>query len=85
MGLIDTVDADPAAAAIAWVDTHLKPKSASSLRLAVRAARDGFLSRVNTRLDEVEALYLNDLMSTRDAVEGLTAFLAKRSAKWENK
>ena len=37
------------------------------------------------RLDEVEALYLNELMSTRDAVEGLEAFLAKRTAKWENR
>lgn len=85
IGLVDVLDADPEAAAIAYVETHLKPKSASSLRLAVRAARAGYCRAVSARLDEVEALYLNDLMSTRDAVEGLNAFLAKRSAKWENR
>ncbi len=84
-GLVDETSDDPAVAAVAWVETHLKPKSASSLRMAVKAARAGFTRRVIARLDEVETLYLNDLMSTRDAVEGLTAFLAKRTAKWENK
>ncbi|MCP5088695.1 MAG: cyclohexa-1,5-dienecarbonyl-CoA hydratase [Rhodobacteraceae bacterium] len=84
-GLVDVVDPDPEAAAIAYVEAHLKPKSASSLRMAVRAARAEFCLRMKARLDEVEALYLNELMSTRDAVEGLEAFLAKRSAKWENR
>ncbi|MCP3970431.1 MAG: cyclohexa-1,5-dienecarbonyl-CoA hydratase [Rhodobacteraceae bacterium] len=85
IGLVDALDADPEAAAIAWVETHLKPKSAASLRMAVRAVRAGFIRRVSARLDEVEALYLDDLMSTHDAVEGLTSFLAKRPAIWENR
>lgn len=84
MGLVDDVADDPAAAALAYFDTHLAGKSASSLRMAVRAARAGFTAKIITRLDEVEALYLNDLMSTRDAKEGLNAFIAKRPAKWEN-
>ncbi len=83
-GLVDVLADDPEAAAMAYIEQHLKPKSASSLRLAVRAARAEFCHRMNARLDQVEALYLNELMSTRDAVEGLTAFLAKRQAKWEN-
>lgn len=84
-GLVDHVTAEPEAAALAYVEQHLKPKSASSLRMAVRAARADFCKRMAVRLDEVEALYLNELMSTRDAVEGLEAFLAKRTAKWENR
>lgn len=83
-GLVDVLAEDPEAAAMAYIEQHLKPKSASSLRLAVKAARAEFCRRMDARLDEVEALYLNELMSTRDAVEGLTAFLAKRQAKWEN-
>lgn len=83
-GLVDELADDPEAAAMAFIEQHLKPKSASSLRLAVKAARAEFCRRMDARLDEVEALYLNELMSTRDAVEGLTAFLAKRQAKWEN-
>lgn len=85
LGLIDHLSDDPTAAAVAWVETHLKPKSASSLRRAVRAARQEYVRRMSARLDEVEALYLNDLMATRDAVEGLEAFLEKRPTKWENR
>ncbi len=84
MGLVDAVADDPSAAAIAWFDKYLAAKSASSLRMAVKAARAGYTARIIARLDQVEALYLNDLMSTRDAVEGLTAFVAKRQPKWEN-
>ena len=85
MGLVDVIDEDPEAAAITYIETHLKPKSASSLRMAVKAARAGYCRRVIARLEEVEDLYLDDLMSTRDAVEGLEAFVAKRPAQWENR
>ncbi|MEW6026758.1 MAG: enoyl-CoA hydratase/isomerase family protein [Planctomycetota bacterium] len=36
-------------------------------------------------LTEVEDIYLNQLMKTGDAHEGLNAFLAKRKAVWKNK
>lgn len=85
IGLIDTVSDNPEAAAIDYFDKYLAPKSASSLRMAVRAARFDFTARVIAKLAEVERLYLEELMSTHDAVEGLTAFLAKRKAEWENK
>ncbi len=84
-GLIDHLTDAPAEAARAYVAKHLAHKSTSSLRLGVRAARAPFLARVLPYIDEVERIYLQELMSTRDAVEGLTAFLAKRPAKWENK
>jgi cyclohexa-1,5-dienecarbonyl-CoA hydratase len=37
------------------------------------------------KLYEVERLYLSELLPTRDASEGLEAFLAKRPARWENR
>jgi len=37
------------------------------------------------RLAEVEALYLEGLMKTHDANEGLAAFLEKRAPKWQNR
>ncbi|HWS15462.1 MAG TPA: cyclohexa-1,5-dienecarbonyl-CoA hydratase, partial [Candidatus Methylomirabilis sp.] len=37
------------------------------------------------KLAEVERLYLEELMGTHDAVEGLTAFIAKRPATWEDR
>lgn len=84
LGLVTRVAEDPAAAAADWAATHLLPKSASSLRQAVRAVRAGYSAAVVSRLAEVERQYLDDLMSTRDALEGLEAFLARREAKWEH-
>lgn len=42
-------------------------------------------SDFDTKLDEVEAFYLNELMKTHDANEGLQAFIEKRAPKWENR
>ncbi|MGO9483786.1 MAG: cyclohexa-1,5-dienecarbonyl-CoA hydratase [Rhodomicrobium sp.] len=81
-GLVTEIAADPEAAALEYFDKHLAPKSASSLRFAVRAVRGALVERATSRLAEVERLYLNELMSTRDAAEGLEAFLAKRPAQW---
>jgi cyclohexa-1,5-dienecarbonyl-CoA hydratase len=36
-------------------------------------------------LDSVTDIYLNELMNTEDAVEGLKAFLEKRKSQWKNK
>ncbi len=85
IGLVLEVAADPEAAALAYFDAHLSGLSASSLRFAVRAARKRLGDEVAADLDRVEALYLEGLMNTRDAVEGLEAFLGKRPAKWEHR
>lgn len=85
IGLAQDMSEDPEAAALAYFEKRLAPMSASSLRLAVKAARMDLVERLNVKLDRVEALYLQDLMNTSDAVEGLNAFIEKRSPKWENK
>jgi cyclohexa-1,5-dienecarbonyl-CoA hydratase len=84
-GLANEVAPDPAAAAVTYFDKHLADKSAASLALAVRAARTPFSELARARLDEVEALYVEKLMETHDAVEGLKAFVEKRRAKWEHR
>jgi len=85
MGLVDQLDEDPAAAAETYFEKQLAGLSASTLRYAVQAVRSDRLDRIKTKLVQVEALYLDELMSTHDAVEGLTAFLEKRPAKWEER
>ncbi|MCW9036102.1 MAG: cyclohexa-1,5-dienecarbonyl-CoA hydratase [Rhodospirillales bacterium] len=84
-GLVDQISDDPEEAALAYFDKHLVSHSASTMRFAVRAAREEFITRVTAKLDRVENLYLSGLMSTHDAVEGLNAFLEKRRANWENR
>ena len=83
--LADDRVADPAASALTYVRTHIVPHSASSLRLAVRAARAGFSERCLADLERAETLYLRELMRTEDAVEGLKAFLEKRAPEWRDR
>jgi cyclohexa-1,5-dienecarbonyl-CoA hydratase len=35
-------------------------------------------------LPELESLYLQDLMKTPDAIEGIVAFLEKRAPDWKH-
>jgi cyclohexa-1,5-dienecarbonyl-CoA hydratase len=85
IGLVDALADDPVAAALAYFEEHLAKRSASSLRFAVRAARYDFVYRIRRKLAEVERLYLGELMATHDAVEGLSAFIAKRPPVWEDR
>ena len=85
IGLVSDVVDDPEAAARAWFATHLADKSAAALRFALLAARLDYVQRVGERLARLEKLYLDELMSTHDAREGLDAFLARRPAHWEHR
>jgi len=85
IGLVTAVADDPEGAALTWFAQHLKGKSAAALRHALRAARLDLVERVRQKLARVEALYLEDLMATGDALEGLNAFLARRPPKWEHR
>ncbi|MFQ6673632.1 MAG: enoyl-CoA hydratase/isomerase family protein, partial [Fidelibacterota bacterium] len=69
----------------AWVEEHIIPKSASSLRYAVRAARWEFNESLSTLLGELERFYLDELMSSHDAHEGISAFMEKRKPRWKNR
>jgi cyclohexa-1,5-dienecarbonyl-CoA hydratase len=84
-GLVNAVADDPAAAALSYFEKHLAGKSAAALACAVQAAREPFAELARARLSDVEALYLETLMATRDANEGLTAFIAKRQPVWEHR
>ena len=85
MGLVQFVADDPDAAALAYFEQHLANKSAASLACALAAARGPMIHDVRRRLGEVERLYVDRLMQTRDANEGLVAFLAKRKPHWEHR
>lgn len=85
IGLVQRVEAAPEAAAMAYFDAHLMGLSAASLARAVTAARLQRRLAVSNLLTELETFYLEDLMKTRDATEGLTAFLEKRQPVWEHR
>jgi cyclohexa-1,5-dienecarbonyl-CoA hydratase len=82
-GLVHEVAEDPMAALDAFFAKHLAPKSASSLRMATRAARMAFNEALRKQLPALERLYVDELMATHDANEGIAAFLEKRPAVWD--
>ncbi len=68
-----------------WISENILPKSASSLRYAVKASRVKFNHILHKMLPDVEALYLDELMATEDANEGINSFLEKRKPEWKNR
>ena len=86
IGLVnELVEGDALEAAREWAETRLMPHSASSLRFAVRAIRASLANRIRVELPEIEKLYLEELMATADANEGIRAFLDKRRPIWKNR
>jgi len=67
-----------------WITKNILPKSASSLRYAVRVARLNFKEIILTKLPELEKIYNNELMETNDANEGINSFIEKRKPVWKN-
>lgn len=84
IGLVDGIAEDPTAEALEYARLWLLPHSASSLRFAARAAREGLVERFNHEIARLEHQYLDTLMKTKDANEGLNAFLEKRKPIWSN-
>jgi cyclohexa-1,5-dienecarbonyl-CoA hydratase len=86
-GLVELIaPADRLAAAVDdWFHTHMVSKSAAALRHATAAARSDLHARVRETLPALEQLYLNDLMRTHDAVEGIAAFMEKRAPSWKHR
>jgi len=85
LGLVEATADDPEAAALAYFDTHLAPKSAAALACAITAVRTPLVADVRRRLDELVDLYVGTLMKTRDANEGIAAFIARRRPLWEHR
>jgi cyclohexa-1,5-dienecarbonyl-CoA hydratase len=81
-GLVHEVADDPAKAAAQLIAELLLPRSASSLRFAERAARLDLYRALDDLLPDLERLYLEELMRTHDANEGIAAFLEKRLPRW---
>ncbi len=86
MGLINkVVPADELEEATKeFVKPYLK-LSAEVLRLTKKAIVKGLRDDLEPSLSVIEDIYLNELMKTEDANEGLKAFLEKRRPEWKNR
>ncbi|MBI3160197.1 MAG: enoyl-CoA hydratase/isomerase family protein [Chloroflexi bacterium] len=76
----------PAQSVHAWAHekaAELAKLSRAALTLNKRALRLGAAGGL-ANLQDLEQLYLNDLMQTHDAREGLSAFMEKRTPEWKH-
>ena len=83
-GLVYEVAEDGNAALVELLSKQLLPKSAASLRHAYRAVRQDWFASLGAQLDAMERLYVDELMETADANEGIAAFLEKRKPEFKN-
>ena len=68
-------------------ESFIKPYlslSAEVLRIAKKTIKVGLMDDLEPSLKAIEDIYLNELMKTADAQEGLKAFLDKRRPEWKN-
>jgi len=63
----------------------LASQSGAVLRITKKALRAGRFAGDYGALETIEFIYLDELMKTHDAHEGLGAFLEKRKPTWENR
>jgi cyclohexa-1,5-dienecarbonyl-CoA hydratase len=67
-----------------FYEKKLKPKSASSIRIAHKAGRILLIDLYDRLIETVEKIYLGELMKTSDADEGIKAFMEKRTPRWKD-
>ena len=77
-------EGDPEAWVLGWYRKVLAPLSAFSLREAVLTSRtaSGVFAALDEPLQAAERRYVERLLPSRDANEGIEAFLEKRAPRW---
>ena len=85
MGLVNKVVAEDEldSATTEFLKPYLK-SSAEVIRKTKKAIIAGLRDDFDPSLKIIEDIYLNELMKTADAQEGLKAFLEKRKPEWKN-
>lgn len=86
IGLVNqVVSQDKLEEALSELVGKLKDKSSVVIKLTRMSLRQIVDADFKRELEEVTGIYLNLLMRTEDAVEGLKAFMEKRKPQWKGK
>ncbi|MBZ5495185.1 MAG: enoyl-CoA hydratase/isomerase family protein [Acidobacteriia bacterium] len=65
--------------------SSFRSSSIAVMEMALRAARGVRVRELESNLRDAESLYLNELMDLDDPIEGIKAFLEKRSPQWKHR
>jgi len=80
--MVPTADLEPKTIELL---SKFRELSSSALEMTRRALDLGVGRSIDTALTELETMYLNDLMKTSDANEGIKAFMEKRKPVWRDR
>jgi len=80
--MVSTADLEPKTIELL---SKFRELSSSALEMTRRALDLGVGRSIDTALTELETMYLNDLMKTSDANEGIKAFMEKRKPVWRDR
>lgn len=70
-------------AAREWFDERFASRSATALGVAALASRAVLRAQAEPLLDALERMYLDELLPTDDATEGVRAWMEKRPPRWK--
>ncbi len=83
-GLVHSVSDDPQAELDGFIAKYILPRSAVALHFAAKSARFEMHQAFLQHIAAVEKMYVEELMTTADANEGIQAFLEKRKPTWKD-
>ncbi|HKO97191.1 MAG TPA: enoyl-CoA hydratase-related protein [Pyrinomonadaceae bacterium] len=86
LGLVNyVVPVNQLEAKLTEILSRLRGLSAAALEMTKRAIDMGRERSLDSTLKQVEDMYLQELMKTHDATEGINAFMEKRKPVWRNR
>ena len=85
LGLVHSVSSEPLNALKEFISKHILPKSTIALQFSVKSSRFEMHRAFLRNVSQIEKLYVEELMETEDANEGISAFMEKRAAVWKNR
>ncbi len=85
LGLVHSVSSEPLKALEEFISTHILPKSTIALQYSLKSCRFEMHQTFLKNVDPIEKLYVEALMKSEDANEGISAFMEKRAAVWKNR